>query len=122
MRRISTMCFSICFAIGLAAIPTLAQDKPATPPKPAPAAQDKPAAPAKATKPATAPTDAGATADGSLPHKACEDLKTEISKKLDDKGVQKYTLTIVDATDVKTEDKVVGSCDGGTKRITYKRD
>ncbi len=105
MRCISTMCFSIGFALTLAAIPTLAQNKPAAPAKPAAATQDKPAA-----------------TDSALPHKPCEDLKTEISKKLDDKGVQKYTLTIVDAADVKPEDTVVGSCDGGTKRITYKRD
>jgi len=54
--------------------------------------------------------------------KACEELKTEIAAQLDAKGVKKYTLTIVDVKDVKDSDKVVGSCDGGTKRITYTRD
>jgi hypothetical protein len=54
--------------------------------------------------------------------KACEDLKTEIAAKLDAKGVKNYTLTIVAAGEVKDTDKVVGSCDGGTKRIVYKRD
>lgn len=53
--------------------------------------------------------------------KACEELKTEIAAKLDAKGVKNYTLTIVDVKDVKDTDKVVGSCDGGTKRITYTR-
>ena len=53
--------------------------------------------------------------------KACEDLKMEIAAKLDAKGVKNYTLTIVAAGDVKETDKVVGSCDGGTKRITYTR-
>ena len=54
--------------------------------------------------------------------KACEELKMEISAQLDAKGVKKYTLTIVDVKDVKDSDKVVGSCDGGAKRITYTRE
>jgi hypothetical protein len=54
--------------------------------------------------------------------KSCEDLKMEIAAKLDANGVKKYTLTIVDAKDVKDTDKVVGSCEGGTKRITYVRE
>lgn len=54
--------------------------------------------------------------------KACEELKMEIATQLDAKGVKNYTLTIVDVKDVKDTDKVVGSCDGGTKRITYTRE
>lgn len=54
--------------------------------------------------------------------KACEDLKTEITAKLDAKGVKNYTLSIVAVGDVKDGDKVVGSCDGGTKRIVYVRE
>jgi hypothetical protein len=54
--------------------------------------------------------------------KSCEDLKMEIAAKLDAKGVKNYTLTIVAAGDVKDSDKVVGSCDGGSKRITYTRE
>lgn len=53
--------------------------------------------------------------------KSCEDLKAEIAAKLDAKGVKNYTLEIVSAEEVK-DAKVVGSCDGGTKRIIYKRD
>jgi hypothetical protein len=55
--------------------------------------------------------------------KDCEELKMEIAAKLDAKGVKNYTLTIVAAGDVKEteKDKVVGSCDGGTKRILYTR-
>ena len=53
--------------------------------------------------------------------KACEELKMEIAAKLDAKGVKNYTLTIVDAKEVKETDKVVGSCDGQTKRILYTR-
>jgi hypothetical protein len=54
--------------------------------------------------------------------KSCDELKTEIAAQLDAKGVKKYTLTIVELKDVKDSDKVVGSCDGGTKRITYTRE
>ena len=53
--------------------------------------------------------------------KACEELKTEIAAKLDAKGVKNYTLTIVASGEVKDTDNVVGSCDGGTKRILYRR-
>lgn len=52
--------------------------------------------------------------------KPCEELKSEIAAKLDAKGVKGYTLTVVPAADVKDE-KVVGSCDGGSKRIVYKK-
>lgn len=54
--------------------------------------------------------------------KACEELKMEIASQLDAKGVKNYTLTILDVKDVKDSDKVVGSCDAGTKRITYARE
>lgn len=52
--------------------------------------------------------------------KPCEELKTEIAKKLDDKGVKSYTLDIV-AKDQDAEGKVVGTCEGGTKKIIYRR-
>jgi hypothetical protein len=52
--------------------------------------------------------------------KVCEDLKSEIGKKLEAKGVKKFSLDIVDNEDVGTG-KVVGSCDGGTKKIVYTR-
>ena len=52
--------------------------------------------------------------------KPCEELKTEIAAKLDEKGVKAYTLTIVEADKV-GDAKVVGSCDGGSKKITYER-
>jgi len=50
--------------------------------------------------------------------KPCEELKDEITKKLDAKGVKGYTLEIV-AKDKDAEGKVVGTCDGGTKKIIY---
>jgi len=52
--------------------------------------------------------------------KPCEELKTEIAAKLDAKGVKNYELTIV-TNDAVGDQKVVGSCDGGSKKITYKR-
>ena len=52
--------------------------------------------------------------------KPCQDLKTEIAKSLDAKGVAGYTLTIVDKGK-EAEGKIVGSCDGGTKSIVYQR-
>ena len=52
--------------------------------------------------------------------KPCEELKSEITKKLDDKGVTGYSLGIV-AKDKDAEGKVVGTCDGGTKKIVYSK-
>jgi hypothetical protein len=52
--------------------------------------------------------------------KPCDELKMEIESKLKEKGVRGYTLEIVPADQVK-EEKVVGSCEGGSKKITYSR-
>ncbi len=52
--------------------------------------------------------------------KPCEDLKAEITKKLEAKGVTSYTLDIADKGK-EGEGKIVGSCDGGTKSIVYTR-
>lgn len=52
--------------------------------------------------------------------KPCEELKTEIAAKIDANGVKKYTLEIV-ANDQVGDRKVVGSCEGGTKKIVYVR-
>jgi hypothetical protein len=63
-----------------------------------------------------------ALASGSaLAAKPCEELKGEIAAKLDAKGVKNYTLDIV-PNDQVGDQKVVGSCEGGTKKIVYKRD
>ena len=50
--------------------------------------------------------------------KPCDELKTAIAAKLDAKKVTGYTLDIVDA-DKAGDAKVVGSCEGGAKKITY---
>jgi hypothetical protein len=52
--------------------------------------------------------------------KACDELKDEITKKLDAKGVKGYTLEVV-AKDKDAEGKVVGTCEGGTKKIMYSK-
>jgi len=56
----------------------------------------------------------------SAARKSCEDLKTEIGKKLDAKGVIGYSLDVVDKGK-EGDGKVVGGCDGGTKSILYTR-
>jgi hypothetical protein len=53
--------------------------------------------------------------------KKCEELKSEIAAKLDAKGVKGYMLEIIPADQVKDQ-KIVGSCEGGTKKITYTRE
>ena len=50
--------------------------------------------------------------------KSCEELKAEITAKMEAKGVKAPQLQIVD-NDKVGDAKVVGSCDGGTKKITY---
>jgi hypothetical protein len=52
--------------------------------------------------------------------KPCEELKTEIDAKIKKNGVAKFTLDIVDAN-AQADGKVVGTCDGGAKKIVYKR-
>ena len=52
--------------------------------------------------------------------KSCEELRAAITAKLDGKGVKGYTLTVVDK-DAAGDAKVVGTCDGGAKKITYTR-
>lgn len=52
--------------------------------------------------------------------KSCEDLKAEIEAKIKANGVKVFTLEIV-ASDSAAEGKVVGTCDGGTKKIIYKK-
>ncbi len=52
--------------------------------------------------------------------KSCDELKAQIEAKLKAKGVEKYSLEVV-APDEAKDAKVVGSCDGGTKKIVYKR-
>lgn len=66
-------------------------------------------------------TQGAQTAPAAQGAKACEDLKSEIAAKLDAKGVKSYTLDIVDKDKDVTDGKAVGTCEGGTKKIIYKR-
>jgi hypothetical protein len=52
--------------------------------------------------------------------KSCDDLKSEIDAKIKAKGASTYTLEVV-AKGSAAEGKVVGTCEGGTKKIVYKR-
>jgi hypothetical protein len=52
--------------------------------------------------------------------KDCGDLKGEIEAKIKKNGVDKFSLDVVEA-DQQGDGKVVGTCDGGTKKIVYKR-
>jgi len=52
--------------------------------------------------------------------KDCNELKSEIEAKIKKNGVDKFTLEIIDAN-AQADGKVVGTCDGGTKKIVYKK-
>lgn len=52
--------------------------------------------------------------------KNCEELKSEIDAKMKAKGVASFTLDIV-ASDAAADGQTVGTCEGGTKKIVYKR-
>ena len=53
--------------------------------------------------------------------KPCEELKAEIAKKLEAKNVKLYSLEIMAKDDKEGDGKVVGTCEGGTKKIVYRR-
>lgn len=110
----------------------IAADAPAA--KAAPAA---PAAPVAASAPAAAPAASktestvkiepatqaaapGKVAATSSAGTSCEDVKASIDAKLKAKGVKTFTLDVVATADVK-DAKVVGTCEAGAKKITYKR-
>ncbi len=63
---------------------------------------------------------AGLACTSAFAAKPCDELKSEIAAKLDAAGVKHYTLEIVESDKV-GEARVVGSCNGGTKKITYAR-
>ena len=52
--------------------------------------------------------------------KSCEELALEIAAKLKAAGIKDYSLEIV-PNELAVGEKVVGSCDGGTRKITYAR-
>jgi Protein of unknown function (DUF1161) len=61
-----------------------------------------------------------ALATGAAFAKPCEEVKSEIAAKLDAKHVSNYTLDVV-PNDQNSDGKVVGTCEGGSKKIVYTR-
>ena len=59
-------------------------------------------------------------ASPALARKSCDELKGEIEAKIKKNGVEKFALDVGDA-DAQSDGKVVGTCEGGTKKIVYKR-
>jgi hypothetical protein len=53
--------------------------------------------------------------------KNCEELKREIEVKIQAANVTSYTLEIVAAADVEDPNMVVGSCEGGSRKIIYQK-
>ena len=51
---------------------------------------------------------------------SCEELTAQIEAKIKAKGVKDFTLTTV-PKDENSDLRVVGTCDGGAKKILYKR-
>jgi hypothetical protein len=72
-----------------------------------------------ASEPSTQATASEAPAPGMV-RKPCEELRAEIDAKIKNNGVPVFTLDVVDM-DAQVEGKVVGNCDGQTKKIVYKR-
>ena len=83
-------------ALALAASPALAQPQPQMQPQSQPQTQSQPQ------------------------RKDCGELKTEIETKIRNNGVKVFTLAVV-GKDTAEDGKVVGTCDGGTSKIVYKR-
>lgn len=78
---------------------------------------------AASTAPAAQPAAEGvsvANAPATAGKNSCEDVKAGIEAKIKARGVKAFTLDIVGKDEAK-DAKVVGSCEGGKKAITYKR-
>ena len=52
--------------------------------------------------------------------KPCEELKSEIAAKIEANGATHYSLTVV-GKGTSADGKVVGTCEGDSKEIVYKR-
>ena len=52
--------------------------------------------------------------------KSCDELKSEINAKIEAKHVSGFSLEVVDSDKVGAG-KVVGSCEGGSKKIVYNK-
>lgn len=52
--------------------------------------------------------------------KDCEELKQEIAARIEANGVRQYQLQIVEP-EAEQVGRIVGSCNGGSRRIAYQR-
>ena len=52
---------------------------------------------------------------------SCETLKRQIEAKIQARNVTSYTLEIVSNAEVHDQNMVVGSCEGGTRKIIYQK-
>jgi hypothetical protein len=62
----------------------------------------------------------GLTGSAWAQKKDCNELKSEIEAKIKKNGVEKFSLDVVDAN-AQADGKVVGTCEGGSKKIVYKK-
>ena len=62
----------------------------------------------------------GLLAAPAFANQSCDELKARIESQIQGHGVKAYSLEIVAKGEAK-DAKVLGSCDGGTKEIAYKK-
>ena len=62
----------------------------------------------------------GAPAQAGAQLVSCEDLRTRIEGRIRGNGVQGFAVVVIDAT-AKAPGQVVGSCEGGAKKLHYVR-
>jgi len=82
---------------------------------------------AKAAKPAMEKAPVADSAKVAEPAKAaairgsktCDELKEKIAAKMESKGVKGAVLTVTPKDEASKAGKIVGSCEGGSKRIVY---
>lgn len=100
---------------------------PAVPQVAKPAMPAKHEKPVKAAKPAAEPAMPAEAAAATEPvnddrirgAKTCEDLKEKIAAKMERKGRKNVVLTVTPKEEAGKVGKIVGSCEGGSKKIVY---
>jgi hypothetical protein len=61
------------------------------------------------------------TASTAYGAESCDALRTQIESKIATAGVERFTVTVVDAA-AQANGQVVGSCELGSKKIVYEKD
>jgi hypothetical protein len=74
-----------------------------------------------ASEPAATQAAASEAPAPGMMRKPCEELRAEIDTKIRNNGVPMFTLDVVEMDAQVAEGKVVGTCDGQTRKIVYKR-